>query len=138
MALIGNKVIEHDLRAWLDSAGHYGRSAELEELELAAVRRPGWEQVFRFRVRAKSKSTGEWETLRGLARDDERAERRSDRTAYRLTPTDADHDAAFAEWSDGLIKLRTGASPSALPAVLTGLGLAAAAAAGVALATRFF
>ena len=138
MALIGNRILEHDLRAWLDSAGHYGKSAELEELELAAVQRPGWVQVFRFRVRAKNKTTGEWETLRGLAKDDERAKRKADRTAYRLTGDDAAHDAAFAEWSEGLLKLRTGASPSPLPAVLTGVGLAAAAAAGVALATRFF
>ena len=107
MALIGNKILERDLRDWLDATGHYGRSAELEELELAAVQRPGWVQVFRFRVRAKNKATGEWDHLRGLARDDERAKRREDRTDVRLTPDDAAHDALFARWSEGLITLRT-------------------------------
>ena len=138
MALIGNKILEHDLRTWLDSAGHYGKSAELEELELAAVQRPGWVQVFRFRVRAKNKTTGEWETLRGLARDDERVKRKADRTAYRLTGTDAEHDAAFAEWSEGCITLRTGSTSAALPAALAVLGAAALAVAGAALAARVF
>ena len=106
MPLIGNRFLEHDLRAWLDGEGYYGRSAEVEELELAAVQRPGWVQVFRFRLRAKHRGSGEWDELRGLARDDERVKKKADRTAYRLTPTDAAHDAAFAEWSDGLITLR--------------------------------
>ncbi len=109
MALIGNKFLEHDLRGWLDGQGRYGRSAEIEELELAAVQRPGWVQVFRFRVRAKNKTTGEWDSLRGLIRDDERIKRKADRTTYRLTDGDVDHAAAFAEWSDGLLRLRSGA-----------------------------
>ena len=138
MALIGNKILEHDLRAWLDSAGHYGRSAELEELELAAVQRPGWVQVFRFRVRAKHKDSGEWRTLRGLCRDDERAKRKADRTSYRLTTSDEDHAAAFAEWSEGLITLRDRSAPSGVPAALAAaLAVAALAAAGV-LALRIF
>ena len=112
MALIGNKVVEHDLRGWLDGRGHYGRSAELEELELAAVQRPGWVQVFRFRVRAKNKATGQWEELRGLARDDDRAKNKADRTAYRLTPDAASFDAAFSEWSEGLITLRRARPPA--------------------------
>ncbi|MEM9702663.1 MAG: hypothetical protein AAF907_09485, partial [Planctomycetota bacterium] len=88
MPLIGNKFLEHDLRSWLDDSGRYGRSAEVEELELVAVQRPGWVQVFRFRLRAKDRETGDWEELRGLARDDERIKRKADRTVYRLTPTE--------------------------------------------------
>ena len=126
MPLVGNKFIERDLRDWLDEHDHYGRSAEVEELELAAVQRPGWVQVFRFRVKAKHKASAEWRELRGLIRDDERAKKKADRTAYRLTDGDAAHDAAFAEWSDGLLKLRTGAPGEArggvLLAVLAALG----------------
>ena len=132
MALIGNKFLEHDLRAWLEAGGYYGRSAELEELELAAVGRPGWVQVFRFRVRAKRKKTGEWETLRGLVRDDERVQNRADRTRVRVTTDDADHAAAFADWSEGLLRLRApgeaGAGGAAAAAALTAIGLLAAAA----------
>ncbi|NNJ26477.1 hypothetical protein [Alienimonas chondri] len=113
MPLIGNKFLEHDLRSWLDETGHYGRSAVVEELDLVAVQRPGWVQVFRFRVRAKQKETGEWTALRGLARDDERAKRKADRTAYRLTEGDAEYDDAFDEWSDGLLTLRSAARGAA-------------------------
>lgn len=128
MALIGNKFLEHDLRSWLDEHDHYGRSAEVEELELVAVQRPGWVQVFRFRVRAKNQSTGEWEALRGFARDDERAKRKADRTQYRLSADDAEHDATFVEWSDGLLTLRTARRD---PAGGAGGGTFAVAALGV-------
>ena len=129
MPLIGNKVVERDLRDWLDAHDHYGRSAELEELELAAVRRPGWEQVFRFKVKAKNKVTGEWDDLRGLVRDDERAKTKAQKTEFRLTPDDATHDALFADWSDGLIRPRTRAEKDAgrggLLATLAAAALAA-------------
>ena len=139
MALIGNKFVEHDLRAWLDGGDYYGRSAELEELELAAVQRPGWVQVFRFRVRAKHRGTGEWESLRGLCRDDERVKKKADRTEYRFTPDDAAFDAAFAEWSDGLIKLRVRRDGDPNPAAAylafaAAVAALAAAAAGLAAA----
>ena len=98
MSLIGNKVAEKDLRDWLEANGYFGRSAAVAELELAAIRRPGWEQVFRFRVRAKRQDGTGWDDLRGLIRDDERH-----RTEVRLTATQAEFDAAFAEWSAGLI-----------------------------------
>ncbi|QDT14463.1 hypothetical protein [Alienimonas californiensis] len=131
MPLIGNKFLEHDLRAWLEASDHYGRSAEVEELELIAVQRPGWVQVFRFRVRAKNRTTGEWDVLRGLARDDERAKRKADRTAYRLTADDAAHDAAFAEWSDGLLTLRGARAEVGTASAAAGGGAFAAAALAV-------
>ena len=136
MALIGNRFIEHDLRSWLDGRGYYGRSAEVRELELAAVRRPGWVQVFRFRARAKNQTTGEWETLTGLIRDDERVKKKADRTEIRLSADDADHAAAFAAWSDGLLTLRdrsadgvatAGPATFAAAALLVGAALIGAA-----------
>lgn len=99
MPLIGNKVAEKDLRAWLESHGYFGRSAEVSELELVAIRRPGWEQVFRFRVRAKRRDESGWEELTGLFRDDER----KSRFEGRLTASDTDYAAAFAEWTEGMI-----------------------------------
>lgn len=101
MPLVGNKIAEKDLRDWLQKNGYWGRSATIEDLELIAVRRPGWEQVFRFRARAKRQERGEWDDLRGLIRDDERYG-----TTIRLTRDDAEFDALLAEWSDGLITLR--------------------------------
>lgn len=99
MPLIGNKVAEKDLRTWLEANGYFGRSAEVFELELVAIRRPGWEQVFRFRVRAKRRDESGWEELTGLFRDDER----KTRFEGRLTASDADYAAAFAEWTEGMI-----------------------------------
>ncbi|MDQ3330046.1 MAG: hypothetical protein M3552_05255 [Planctomycetota bacterium] len=99
MPLIGNKVAEKDLRGWLQAHGYFGRSAKVFELELVALRRPGWEQVFQFRVRAKRQDESDWDELRGLFRDDERKRR----FEARLTTSDEDHAVAFAEWTDGMI-----------------------------------
>jgi hypothetical protein len=102
MPLIGNKVAEKDLRTWLEANGYFGRSAELFELELIAVRRPGWEQVFRFRVRAKRQDESGWVDLTGLFRDDER----KSRFEGRFTASGEDDAAAFAEWTEGMIVRR--------------------------------
>ena len=125
MPLIGNKVAEKDLRTWLEAHGYFGRSAEVSELELVAVRRPGWEQVFRFRVRAKRQDESGWDDLTGLFRDDER----KSRFGGRLTTSDADYAAAFAEWTEGMIvrRRRTRGTTEALLILLAAviLGLAA-------------
>lgn len=70
-ALISNRATEKDLRDYLDQQGYYGRSARFLSLELAAIERPGWVQVFEFQVEAKQKD-GEWEELFGVCRSDER------------------------------------------------------------------
>lgn len=55
-----NRVTEKDIRQWLDANGFFGRSAEITDLELHAIKRPGWRQVFRFT--AKSKLNEEFES----------------------------------------------------------------------------
>lgn len=50
-----NRVTEKDVRTWLDRNGFFGRSAEISDLELHAIQRPGWKQIFRFTVDAKPK-----------------------------------------------------------------------------------
>ena len=75
-ALIRNGGTEKDLRDHLTATGYYGRSAEILQLELEAIERPGWVQVFEFRVHAKKQDEdgdGNWEQLRGLVRTDERS-----------------------------------------------------------------
>ena len=113
MPLIGNKVAEKDLRDWLEANGYYGRSAEIAELELAAIERPGWVQVFRFAARAKRRDGGGWDDLRGFLRDDERH-----RTEVRLAATDAERAALFADWSRGLIVSRPGRGRGAVETAL--------------------
>jgi len=50
-----NRVTEKDVRTWLDGNGFLGRSAKISDLELHAIQRPGWKQIFRFTVEAKRK-----------------------------------------------------------------------------------
>ena len=64
MAAIGNKVTEKDIRDHLTANGYYGRSAEIRGLNLVAVQRPGWLQVFSFDLRAKDVD-GDWRELFG-------------------------------------------------------------------------
>ncbi len=51
---IGNRVAEKDVRDALFDFGLDGRAAVIVDLELYALKRPGWVQVFSFRLRAKS------------------------------------------------------------------------------------
>ncbi len=100
MPLIGNKVIEKDLRDHLEASGYYGRSAEFSRLELVGLQRPGWLQVFAFEVRAKEQG-GDWVDLFGACRDDERVKTFD----VVLTRAEAERDKQLAEFSDGLITL---------------------------------
>lgn len=99
MPLIGNRVIEKDLREHLQSQGYWGRSAEFHSLELAAIGRPGWLQVFRFDVRAKNQSTEAWSEIYGVCRDDERYEQLD----VVLCESAPERDVQLQQWSEGLI-----------------------------------
>lgn len=126
MALIGNKYTEKDLRAWLSQHGYFGDTAEFRSLELAALKRPGWLQVFKFEVRAKHRQHG-WRELVGVCRDDETT---SLFEAY-LCEEIAERDNVFTEWSTELIRSdRSVKNPIPLMAAmivagLTVIGLAA-------------
>ncbi len=51
MPIIANKCTEKDLRDYLSQNGYFGRSAKFLKLDLAAIERPGWVQVYKFHVR---------------------------------------------------------------------------------------
>ena len=70
--ILSNKCTEKDLRDHLSKIGYFGRSANFLKLELKAIERPGWVQVFEFHVHAKKKD-GVWEELFGTCRTDERS-----------------------------------------------------------------
>lgn len=67
---IGNRVTEKDIRDWLDAHGYNGHSAKINNLELHAIQRPGWIQVYRFTLRAKSLPKPEFDSSTGLVEDD--------------------------------------------------------------------
>ena len=96
--LLRNGTAERDIRDWLNDNGYYGRSAKFLELELHAIKRPGWLQIFRFSLNAKS-SDDDWHELHGVLRDDERY-RRLD---IEVSQAESERDEKLAEWSMGLI-----------------------------------
>ena len=69
--LIANKSTEKDVRDHLCGIGYVGATAQFLKLELFAVERPGWFQVYEFRIKAESKS-GVWEERYGICRSDDR------------------------------------------------------------------
>ena len=116
MQLIGNKCIEKDIRDWLSIHGYYGNSAKVLELELHAIERPGWLQVFRFTIEAKTK-TGKWETLFGSARDDERYK---DLTIKAFSNRQRQQQL-LSTWSEGLISRQSSRSDEITSLPMLGL-----------------
>ena len=96
--MIRNRTAEQDIRNELSSQGYYGESARFDELELHAVGRPGWVQVFRFSVEVKHQD-GSWQSLFGLLCDDERTQS----TKIHLTSSFQSRERMLAEWSEDLI-----------------------------------
>ncbi len=100
-SLIGNKSAEKDIRDWLISNGHFRKSAKFAEIELHAIKRPGWLQIFRFHFMSV---TAENESLQlfGAMRSDERYGKPN----IVIHEDVATRDAQLAEWSEGLITQR--------------------------------
>lgn len=98
--LAKNRTTEMDIRAWLTANGFEGKLAQILDVELHAVQRPGWLQIFSFRVQVAVK--GQQREYFGVVRDDERL-RGSDKTQVQLFDSEQLQVAELAELSDGLI-----------------------------------
>ena len=122
---ISNRVTEKDVRLWLDDQGWAGRSAKIEQLDLHAIKSPGWIQIFRFVVSVKpaiksdedeelleSRSSDarvastEPQTFYGVVRDDER--QKSSPTKIWMYEDQDEQKEKLSELSEGLITLRNG------------------------------
>lgn len=99
-SLIGNRVTEKDVRDFLTARGFSGSTARFDYLKLVAIARPGWVQVFAFRVSTCDLS-GDKYTFFGVVRDDER-----NRTEIRLQDTAEDQEKLIDSWSKDMITLR--------------------------------
>ncbi len=99
--LFSNRSAEKDIRNWLTESGFSGRTARFAELELHAIKRPGWLQVFRFSTDVEN-SEGLWQTVYGVLRDDERYQRLDIEVFDDLQL----RDQRLVEWSIGLITAR--------------------------------
>lgn len=102
MPLIENRVIEKDLRDYLNEIGYNGRSAHFERLELVGIQRPGWLQLFAFEVQAKRPDDVDSSRLFGVCLDDERSKRFEVHLAANETSRDIQLDA----WSENMITLK--------------------------------
>ena len=98
--MIRNRTTEKDVREYLSQQGYFGSGARFDYLELFAIERPGWVQVFKFSAWAKSKS-GDLHHLFGVVRDDERRS-----TKIRCVDTAEEQHQIAEEWSKGLIRGR--------------------------------
>jgi hypothetical protein len=126
-----NRVTEKDLRVWLDHEGWFGRSAKIDSLELYAIKRPGWEQVFRFEIEAKKKpleaeslspgdqplppETGEHDQMVrrwGAIHDDERT--KANRPSIWIYEKENELLSKLEKLSEEMIVLRQGQTSAAL------------------------
>ena len=114
--LVRNRSTEKDVRDYLQVNGFSGPSARFDYLELKAIERPGWVQVFKFSVGALD-DEGQLHQLLGVARDDERKG-----IEVFLSESEAEVDRVLSEWSANLITLRRERS-KLTPLFLTVFGL---------------
>lgn len=91
------------MRGFLSEQGFCGDSAKFSNVRLAAIQRPGWQQIFVFKVDAKVREpAAEYGPLFGLVRQDERY----DRLEIRVFRAQQERNALFEEWSRDLIRVR--------------------------------
>ncbi len=95
--LVGNRVTERDIRDHLKTVGFEGDMARFREVELHAIRRPGWKQLFRFECRVLNQQ-GDVVQLFGAVLDDERT-----RTEYWWSNDRDEQLEKLEHWSAGMI-----------------------------------
>lgn len=105
--MIGNRVTEKDIRDWLDQNGFVGRSAKIEDLEIHAIKRPGWLQIFRFeaQVLTNTEDNPIRQHFFGVVRDDERERSLEKRTIVMLFDDVEARQEKLDELSEGLLRL---------------------------------
>ena len=100
MIRIGNRVTEKDVRDHLNRCGYHGDSANILQLELVAIERPGWAQVFSFHTDV-TPIQGDRVRLYGVVDDDERRG-----TSVHLTPDPDERQRVLERVSRGRITLQ--------------------------------
>ncbi|MCC9641572.1 hypothetical protein LOC71_04750 [Rhodopirellula sp. JC740] len=110
-AWCGDREMEQSIRRHLSQNGYFGNSAKFSGVRLVAMQRPGWQQLYRFEVRARVNfQTSEdepdpapvYRELFGLVREDYR----HNQSQVRVFETPQQRAELFQNWSEGLICLR--------------------------------
>jgi hypothetical protein len=127
----GDAEMERAIRRHLSDQGYFGGSAKLRAVRLAAVKRPGWLQIYRFDARVRRAvvappgsgdtefspslggdpaaggvyhESGAYHELFGLVREDHR----HSQTSVRVFASADGRRELFSRWSEGLVQLRSG------------------------------
>lgn len=109
---VGDKDLENAIRRQLDQAGYFGASAQITNVRLVAIQRPGWLQVYRFEANARVRIEPEEADgpdpppkhvqLLGLVQEDFRKSLKD----IRLFDDPEARRELFRDWAEGLIQLR--------------------------------
>ena len=100
--LIRNRSAEKDIREWLSSQGMCGRTAEFCEVELHAIQRPGWLQIFQFEVKVRN-ANKEKLHFYGAMRSDERYGKPKIAVSLNVEQ----RDVQLEDWSRNLISKKS-------------------------------
>ena len=105
--LAKNRTTEMDIRAWLTANGFEGKLAQILDVELHAVQRPGWLQIFRFeaQVLTNTEDNPIRQHFFGVVRDDERERSLEKRTIVMLFDDVEARQEKLDELSEGLLRL---------------------------------
>ena len=98
---IGNKSAEKDIRDWLLKNGYHEKSARFAEIELHAIKRPGWLQVFRFELTTLTADRESVQLFGAMYSDERYGEPKI--TVHEAI---AERDSQLLAWSEGLITQR--------------------------------
>lgn len=96
---VGDRHLELAIHAQLRKQGYAVHAARIRDAHLAAIERPGWVMVHRFRVETLDAEKNPV-TLAGVARDDSRSEK----ILVALSPHAGEIQRQFSAWSEGLIR----------------------------------
>ncbi len=103
-SLIRNHNTEREIRAWLDANGYYGNSARFTKVELFAIERPGWKQVFEFAAEVKERESDQWLNYWGAVYNDERLPAES-RTHIELFSEESQRAKRLEDLAEGLLTI---------------------------------
>mgnify|MGYP000152468585 CR=1 FL=1 len=99
--LVRNRVTEKEILDELGKQGYHATANSLSQLELYALKRPGWVQVYRFQAQVKN-AAGQSRLLFGALRSDERY----GDPLIRFYGDARERERQLASWSEGLIVRR--------------------------------
>ena len=126
---LGNRVTEKDIRDWLDKHDSVGRTAKIHGLELHAIQRPGWVQVFEFQARFQirnpklyggetddheDESDPQWVDRFGVVLDDERNRTQDLRTQIWVFAEQDEQLAKLESVSQGMLVRNSGTNMAPL------------------------